>query len=182
MKVTISGVIVVEGAMDIAFLSNFIESEIVSVNGSAVDAATVEYLQNVSESTPIYLLLDPDTPGEKIRHHLHQKLHHYIDIFIPQSLARKGKKVGVAESNAKTILEAFRAGLAKPTTGVTPTITLNELMSLGLIGQPTSSLKREKISSRLHLGHTNGKTLLTRLNRRGIKVHQLKELLHEKTS
>ena len=182
MKVNITGVIVVEGAMDVAFLSNFIESEFVSVNGSAVDPKTVEYLQNLPNTTPIYLLLDPDSPGEKIRHHLHQKLNHYIDVFIPQASAIKGKKVGVAESDATTILDAFQKGLTQAACEKEPVITMNDLMTLGLLGQPSSTIKREKIASIFHLGHTNGKTFLTRLNRRNINVQQIKELLNEKTS
>lgn len=180
MKQYIEGVIVVEGAMDIAFLSNFIESEFVSVNGSAVDPKAIEYLKNLPQETPIYLLLDPDAPGEKIRHHLQQQLTHYTDVFIPQSFAKRKHKIGVAESNPTTVLEAFKQGLVKETTHVKSTISIHDLVSLGLVGSPVSKQKRERLESTFHLGHTNGKTFLTRLNRRGITFDQLKEVLDEK--
>ena len=49
----IDGVIVVEGKSDVAFLSNFIDSEFVVTNGSEVSKDTIEYVKKASESKPI---------------------------------------------------------------------------------------------------------------------------------
>ena len=177
MKKKISGVIVVEGAMDIAFLSNFLESEFVSVNGSAIDENVVRYLQSLPSSTPIYLLLDPDSPGEKIRHTLHQQLNHYTDVFVPKAQAFKGKKVGVAESNKQTILDAFSHSVEVHQKYNEPTISMQDLVSLQLTGSENATVRRRQVEQHFHLGFTNTKTLLKRLNQRQITLQQMMEVL-----
>ena len=177
MKKKISGVIVVEGAMDIAFLSNFLESEIVSVNGSAIDENVVHYLQSLPSSTPIYLLLDPDSPGEKIRHSLHQQLNHYTDVFVPKAKAIKGKKVGVAESNKQTILDAFAQSVEVGQKNYEPTISMQDLVILQLTGSENATVRRRQVEKHFHLGFTNTKTLLKRLNQRQITLQQMMEVL-----
>jgi ribonuclease M5 len=177
MKKKISGVIVVEGAMDIAFLSNFIDSEFVSVNGSAIDKNVVRYLQSLPASTPIYLLLDPDSPGEKIRHTLHQQLNHYTDVFVPKAQSIKGKKVGVAESNKQTILDAFAQSVEIHPKHNEPTISIKDLVSLQLTGSENATVRRRLIEQHFHLGFTNTKTLLKRLNQRQITLQQMMEIL-----
>ena len=177
MKKKMSGVIVVEGAMDIAFLSNFLESEIVSVNGSAIDENVVHYLQSLPSSTPIYLLLDPDSPGEKIRHSLHQQLNHYTDVFVPKAKAIKGKKVGVAESNKQTILDAFAQSVEFHQKHNEPTISMQDLVFLQLTGSENATVRRRQVEQHFHLGFTNTKTLLKRLNQRQITLQQMMEVL-----
>ena len=44
----IDGVIVVEGKSDVAFLSNFIDTEFVTTNGSEISKDTIEYLKKIS--------------------------------------------------------------------------------------------------------------------------------------
>jgi len=177
MKKKVSGVIVVEGAMDIAFLSNFLEAEFVSVNGSAVDENVVRYLQNLPLSTPMYLMLDPDSPGEKIRHTLHQKLNHYTDVFIPKAHAIKGKKVGVAESNRTTILSALSQSMEVNDDKLEPTISMQDLVTLQLTGSEHATQRRRHIEQHFHLGFTNTKSLLKRLNQRQITPQQIAEIL-----
>ena len=177
MKKKILGVVVVEGTMDIAFLSNFLESDFVSVNGSAIDENVVRYLQSLAPSTPIYLLLDPDSPGEKIRHTLHQQLNHYTDVFVPKAQAIKGKKVGVAESNKQTILDAFSRSVEVRQNNNEPTISIHDLVSLQLTGSENATMRRRQIEQHLHLGFTNTKTLLKRLNQRQIPPQQIMEIL-----
>lgn len=45
MKKIISGIIVVEGITDVSFLSQFIEAEFVTTNGSEIPDSTIEYLK-----------------------------------------------------------------------------------------------------------------------------------------
>ena len=59
-------------------------------------------------------------------------------------------------------------------------ISINDLYSLGLIGQDISVKKREYLASVLHIGNPNGKTLLKRLNYMGIEFEELKVILNEK--
>ena len=45
MKMYLDGVLVVEGKEDASYLSNYISSEIVVVNGYELDEATINYLK-----------------------------------------------------------------------------------------------------------------------------------------
>ena len=65
--IKIDGVIVVEGKSDVAFLSNFINAQFVTTNGSEISKETIEYLKTLSKNKDIYVLTDPDFPGERIR-------------------------------------------------------------------------------------------------------------------
>ena len=73
----INGIVVVEGKTDVSFLSSFIETEFITTNGSEISKDTIEYLKNSKKD--IYVLTDPDSPGERIRKILDENipgLHH----------------------------------------------------------------------------------------------------------
>ena len=53
----------------------------------------------------------------------------------------------------------------------------NDLIDLGLIGRNDSSKLRKIVSENFHLGFTNGKTLLKRLNMLEISKEQIIEVL-----
>jgi ribonuclease M5 len=91
---------------------------------------------------------------------------------------KKGK-VGIAESDKDTIMEALLAVDLSPTKPVNSKITIQGLYDLGLIGQQNSSELREKIGESLHIGHTNGKTLLKRVNMMGVSYEALKKAVEE---
>ena len=63
----IDGVIVVEGKTDVSFLSSFVEAEFVTTNGSEISKETIDYLKKIAANKYIYVLTDPDYPGERIR-------------------------------------------------------------------------------------------------------------------
>ena len=47
MKTIINGVIVVEGITDVSFLSQFIDAEFITTNGSEIPETTIYYLKKV---------------------------------------------------------------------------------------------------------------------------------------
>lgn len=183
MKRVVPGVIVVEGKTDIHFLSSFIQSEFVSVNGSAVSPKEIAYLASLPLNTPIYVLTDPDYPGMKIREHIRQAIPRVIDVFIPKESSIRHGKVGVAEANKDVVLDAFnQITIQHSNPNELGNLTLGDLMDLHLIGHEHARMNRDQLSTRFPIGHTNGKTLLHRLNRQGVTRDQIKEVLNEKTS
>ena len=103
-----SAIIVVEGQTDKALIASFLDAEVVTVNGSAVSRETLEYLQEASKTREIVVLTDPDSPGKRIRDVIASFVPGVKHAFIPKEKAIKRGKVGVAESDKDTVLDALR--------------------------------------------------------------------------
>ena len=71
-------ILVVEGKEDASYLSNYIDSEIVFVNGYELSKANISYLKN----RPVILLLDPDDAGKSIRNKLNSLLNIIENLFL----------------------------------------------------------------------------------------------------
>lgn len=175
-KTPFPAVIVVEGATDKALIASFLECEIVTVNGSAVPRETLEYLREASKTRTIVILTDPDYPGKRIR----DTVANYVPLakhaFIPKEKAIKRHKVGVAESDRDTIMQAL-GNLVPASKAEVSDLLYSDLLELGLVG-PDSRMRREWLEKKLHLGYGNGKTLLNRLKACGYTKEQIKEALN----
>ena len=176
-KIDYPAVIVVEGATDKTFLTSFLNAEIVTTNGSEVSRGTIEFIRELAKKKEVVVLTDPDFPGKKIRDTLNQAILGLKHAFIPKEKAIKGHKVGVAESDPETILEALRFPLENKESGQ-GTLTAADLYELGLLGASDSAKKREAVGKALHLGFSNAKTFLKRANALMISKEELKEALH----
>lgn len=176
MKKQLNGILVVEGKSDVAFLSNYIDAEFVTTNGSETSKDTIEYLKEASKTKEIYVLTDPDSPGKRIRDVLDANIPNLKHCFISKENSIKHNKVGVAEGDINEILESLSFALVtnKENFG---NLTMNDLVELGLSGTTDSLQKRELVSKKLHIGFCNSKTFLKRLNYLGISKEELKKLL-----
>lgn len=172
----IDGVLVVEGKSDVSFLSNFIETEFVITNGSEISKETISYLKETSKTKKIYVLTDPDYPGERIRKILDENIENLNHCFINKENSIKHGKVGVAESTKEEIVNALKSSVTN-NKEVQGNIQMSDLLELGLVGDDNADEKRSEIAKRLNLGHCNAKTFLKRLNYRAINIDELKKLL-----
>ena len=100
MRLFLDGVLVVEGKEDASYLSNYIESEIVVVNGFELDPTTISYLNNKR----VIALLDPDDSGKQIRKSLNKVLSNIVNVEIDINKCIRGSKNGVAECEINEIL------------------------------------------------------------------------------
>ena len=176
MKKIINGIIVVEGITDVGFLSQFIDAEFVTTNGSEVPMDVVKYLQKSFGKRDIFVLTDPDSPGKKIRDTLDQYIPNLKHCFISKECSIKKHKVGVAESTKEEVLKALENYIQtnKRNTG---SITHSDLVQLGLEGQEDSVSLREKVINTFHLGHCNAKTFLKRVNYTNLTLDDIKSCL-----
>lgn len=172
----IDGLIVVEGKSDVAFLSSFIDAEFVVTNGSEISKDTISYIKKVVETKPVYVLTDPDYPGERIRKILDENVKNLNHCFIKKENSIKHGKVGVAESTREEIETALKSAVRTSKNQV-GSLTMNDLLELGLIGEENSSYKRDQICNAFNLGHCTAKTFLKRLNYCNIKIEDLKKIL-----
>lgn len=167
----INEVIVVEGKNDTKRLKTFFDVETIETHGLGLNSETINFIKEVNKKRGVILLLDPDSPGEKIRNKLNSEIPNLKNIFLIKEEARTSKKVGV-EHASKEVLEKALNNIVSFNESK-ETLTYEEFVELGLIGKSDSSLKREKISKKFHLGKCNGKTLYKRLNLIGIKKEDL---------
>ena len=167
MKIFLNRTLVVEGKEDASYLSNYISSEIVVVNGYELSEETISYLKNKE----VILLLDPDEAGKKIREKLNNEIVNAINIEIDINKCNRGTKKGVAECEIEEILSKLHKYVIEETNSDLD-IQMSDLYNLGLM---TNKELREKVCAKLNLGRCNAKTLYKRLNRNSISLKQLSE-------
>ena len=174
-------VLVVEGKNDKArILAIFPNLQVITTNGSEISEETLDMIEELSKNHQIILFLDPDFPGERIRNIILNRVPNCQNVFIQKKKAidYKKKKVGVEHASNEDIIEAlenritFRRGKS--------TLTTSDFYNLGLLGSDNSSQKRSYLASVLHLGNSNGKTLLKRLNFMQVSFEKVRELLDAK--
>lgn len=176
MKKIINGIIVVEGKTDVSFLSQFIDAEFVITNGSSVPVETIEYLKKARENRNIFVLTDPDSPGKRIRDVLDEHIPNLKHCFISKENSIKKNKVGVAESTKEEVLNSIQNYLETSKNDV-GNIKRSDLTKIGLEGSENSTVNREKVIKKYHLGHCNAKTFLKRVNYLHLSIEDLRNSL-----
>ena len=166
----IAEVIVVEGANDTKRLKSFFEVDTIETHGLGLSRETIEYIRTVHKQRGVILFLDPDTPGEKIRARLNKEIPGLKNAFILKEEGRTSRKVGIEHASREVLEKALNNlvsyGESKES------LSYEEYLDLGLMGNPDSQALREKAAAAFHLGKCNGKTLFKRLNMAGISYEQ----------
>ena len=91
--IQIQDVILVEGLSDKNYLSTFIQADILTCNGSAMDGFSMDYLKELSKHRNLIILTDPDYPGEKILNTIDKQIPNCKHYFIDKKRAIKKNKV-----------------------------------------------------------------------------------------
>lgn len=164
------GVIVVEGKGDVSFLSSFIDSEYVILNGYDMPEQTIDYLKHIN-GRKIIVLTDPDEAGFSIEKRLKETGLTYEYKKVDPNKCNKHGKHGVAECEKNEILRIMKEDLIK-NSPFKQSISKSEFNSYGLM---ESQKKRDEIAEKLHLGFCNSKTLFKRMNYNGITVDDLEK-------
>ena len=171
MKIYLNGVLVVEGKEDASYLSNYIASEIVVLNGYELNKATISYLK----SKHVFALLDPDEAGKRIRERLNKELTDIANIEVDIDKCSRGCKNGIAECEIDEILAVLRPYVYEKETNVSA-VKQSDLFELGLTNDKS---KRDFVCDKLNLGKCNGKTLYKRLILNNISYEALCEIIKE---
>jgi len=166
----INGILVVEGKDDKAFLSSFITSEIVFVNGMEINESVISYLKSSNKN--IYILTDPDSAGVEIRNKIKKSIPSAIDIFVNKNDCNKHNKHGVAEAN-KTVVEQLLKPYETAFIDSANEIDLNFLYSLGVFNNGG----KQKILDKYNLGFCSTKQMIKRLNSLSVKRNDIIKLL-----
>ena len=171
MKISLNRILVVEGKEDASYLSNYIDSEIVVVNGYELSESTISYLKD----KPVILLLDPDSAGIDIRNKLNCLLNDTVNVNINIDECTRGPKNGVAECKIEEVLSKLSEFCVK-NPAKRQDFQSSDLYKLGLSDDKEL---RKYVCERLNLGNCNFKTLTKRLNTNNILLNELYEIIKE---
>ena len=175
MKIT--EFIVVEGRDDTEKVKRAVTCDTIETNGSAIDQATLQVIAHAFETRGVIVLTDPDFPGDKIRNTIRQHIpgvkHAYID---REKAKNKHGKIGVEHASISTIREAL-TNVSTPFEEGHESISKEVLIDLGLIIGKDARQKRDILGAKLHIGHSNGKQLLNKLNAFGYTEQDVRDAL-----
>lgn len=169
--------IVVEGRDDTQQVKRAVTCDTIETNGSAVNAAILDVIAKAQETRGVIVLTDPDFPGDKIRHTITQAVPGVKHAFIDREKAKnKRGKIGVEHADLEDIRTALMH-VSSPFDEQQESIDKHVLIDLGLIVGPAARRRRKILEQRLHIGHTNGKQLLKKLNAFGYTEADVREAL-----
>ncbi len=169
MKKIIKEVVVVEGRDDISAIKHAVDAEIVAVHGFAVRrGSNLDKLEKAYENKGLIIFTDPDHAGEQIRRAINLRYPNSKNAYITQEEGTKGDNIGVENATPISIIQALEAAKVDYVDKLEPIFFMNDLIENGLVGREDSKNKREELGKKLHIGYSNGKQLLSKLNRYGI--------------
>ena len=171
----IKEVLVVEGKNDTKRLQSFFDVETIETSGLGLSKETLEYIKEVNEKRGVILLLDPDTPGEKIRQKLNEEIPGLKNAFLRKEEARTEKKVGVEHASKEVLEEALSHLITYEEKK--ESVSKYDLYELGLSGKKDSSKKREILEKHYRLGKCSAASLYKRMNMLEITKEEAEALL-----
>ncbi|MGL5049710.1 MAG: ribonuclease M5 [Fusobacteriaceae bacterium] len=173
MKKTIKEVIVVEGRDDISAVKMAVDAEMIAVHGFAVrKGSNLDRLQKAYENNGLIILTDPDHAGEQIRRAISARYPKSKNAYITREEGSKAGDVGVENATPEAILRALETAKMEVLENVIETFKMEDLIDNGLTGRLDSKNRREILGKELHIGYSNAKQLLSKLNRYSITYEE----------
>lgn len=170
----IKEIIVVEGKDDISRVKSAFDCDVIATNGTLFSKDLIKKLREAQEKCGIIVFTDPDYAGEKIRRFINAKIPNCKNAFLNRELANKDGNIGVENATRESIIDAIEN--AKVTVSVKfDEISNEDIVLLGLNGNPNSKILREICCDILNIGYCNSKQFLKRVNSFGITREKLLE-------
>ena len=166
MKPKIKEIIVVEGKDDITAVKQAVDAHVIAVHGySSFKKETIEKLRQISLTSDIIILTDPDFAGKKIRNLIKSHIPKAKHAFISRKEGTKNNNIGVENADADAIIEALKRTRVVFHSAEQPkSYTFDDLISNDLCYGKNSRLRRERLGDILRIGYYNSKQLLQSLN------------------
>lgn len=163
-KMKINEIIVVEGKDDTRAIQRAVEADTIETNGSAVSSETIEKIKLAEKVRGVIIFTDPDFPGEKIRKTIAAHVPGCKHAFIEKkhAISKNGDSLGVEHASPIVIQNALKDAHIM-SDSEQEIISQADLIDAGLIGEPQSKVRRERLGELLKIGYTNGKQLYKRL-------------------
>lgn len=178
-KLKIQEIIIVEGRDDTTRLKEAVDCDTIETNGSALSYKTMQQIKHAMSKRGIIIFTDPDYPGQRIRQKIVEQIPNAKHAFLPRHLAKDTHgKIGIEAAKTTDIIEALQAVYTVETHSSEPVISQQQLLEDGLIVGKHANTKRRRLGELLHLGDTNGKQLMKRLNMFRISLADYQQALN----
>ncbi len=176
MKKKIKEVIVVEGKDDISAVKAAVDAEVFQVNGHAVRKnQSIEKLKLAYKNKGLIILTDADYAGEEIRKYLNKNFPDSKNAYIPRKDSTKNEDIGVENAKPEDIILALEKARCSFEDNSKKIFTIDLLFEYGLVACEDSFELREKLGNELGIGYSNGKQLLSKLNKYNISFEEFEK-------
>lgn len=177
MKQCIKEIIIVEGRDDITAVKAAVDAEVIAVNGFSV-GKNIDKIKGAYERAGIIVLTDPDNAGNNIRKFIQKRYPEVKHAYISRNEGTKDGDIGVENAEPEAIIKALEKARCE-TAEIKEIFTAEMLFEYKLIGHSNSAFLREKLGEKLGIGYSNGKQLLSKLNRYNITMEEFQKAIDE---
>lgn len=161
--------IVVEGKDDTAAVKRAVGADTIETGGSAIGEDVLKRIELAQERRGVIILTDPDSPGERIRKIVADRVPAAKHAFLTRDEARGRQGLGVEHASDEAIrraLDAVRTPEPETETAenspASGAIAWTDLLDAGLIVHADAARRRERMGELLGIGYANGKQFYKR--------------------
>lgn len=177
VKKKIQEVIVVEGRHDTEKLRKYFDCDMIETGGTSLGDEVLERIKHAQKSRGVIVFTDPDSPGNRIRHVVNQYVPGCKNAFVMKKDAKTDKKVGVEHAEFEVLKDALENLMTYQ--DVETSLTMNDMIDLGLSGKTDSSTLRDRVGEYFHIGSGNAKTMLRRMNFLHLTKEEIRQVIEE---
>ena len=164
----IKEIIVVEGKSDTNRLKDCFGDDVdtLETTGSALSEATIKRIKVAQEKRGVIIFTDPDFNGNRLRTIIQKAVPDAKQAFLPRDKAvpkHSDGSLGIEHAKDADIKAALAAVYTR-TEEAFHDYDHDDMVDLGLVGEPDSHQRRLAVGSELKIGYTNAKQFLNRLN------------------
>jgi len=174
--ITIKEIIVVEGRDDSAAIKRSVNAETIETHGFGIRKEILTQIEKAYLEKGIIIFTDPDFSGEQIRKRLEAYFPKAKHAYLMLSDAEKNGDIGVENAHPDIVIEALKKAKAS-SEEASETFSYEDIQRLGLVGDENATQKRAEIGKALGIGYGNAKAFLNKLNKYGITMEELNEII-----
>jgi ribonuclease M5 len=165
-RLNIREIIVVEGKDDTAAIKRAVNADTIETGGSSIGEEVLKRIELAQERRGVIIFTDPDSPGERIRKIVAERVPGAKHAFLTREEARGKNGLGVEHATAEAIRRAL-GSVKSPETGQDASegldgVTWSDLLDAGLIIHANAARRRERLGEIIGIGYANGKQFLKR--------------------
>ncbi|MFC5470394.1 ribonuclease M5 [Cohnella suwonensis] len=163
----IQEIIVVEGKDDTTAVQRAVGADTIETGGSAVGEDVLRRIELAQARRGVIVLTDPDSPGERIRKLVSERVPGCKHAFLTKDEARGRRGIGVEHATDEAIRRALeRVRSPEEPSGGEPAaeegLEWSDLLDAGLIVHASSASRRGRMGELLGIGYANGKQFYKR--------------------